>query len=108
MKKNKSNDAISKLEASLSKESVSRAHDKANEILFQINLADLRKEAGLTQQDIKEFSQSGLSKIESRSDIKISTLRTYLHSIGMELEIKARKRKGSSRAKNKEYILLKE
>ena len=108
MKKSKNNNVINELEASLSKESITRAHEKDEEILFQINLSDLRKKAGFTQQDIKEFSQSGLSKIESRSDLKISTLKHYLHSIGMVLEIRARKLKTSSKEKTEEYILLKE
>ena len=106
---NKSNtSAIKELEKSLSKESVSRAHEKAEELLFQINLSELRKKSGYTQEDIKEFSQSGLSKIESRSDLKISTLKQYLHSIGMVLEIRARKIKTNSKDKTEEYILLKE
>lgn len=108
MKKNKSSNIISELEATLSKERTACAHEKAEEMLFQINLSDLRKKAGYTQEDIKEFSQSGLSKIESRTDLKISTLKQYLYSIGMVLEIRAKKLKRSSKDKTEEYILLRE
>ncbi len=107
MKKSKSNNAIDELKSMMRKESIELAEARAQDMLFQIKLADLRKEAGLKQQDIEAFSQSGLSKIESRTDMKISTLREYLHSIGMELEIRARKAKHKKTDKIKEYILLK-
>lgn len=35
------------------------------------------------------FSQSSISKIEGRKDIKISTLIDYLDNLGMGLEIRA-------------------
>jgi hypothetical protein len=107
MKKSKSNNAIDELKSMMSKERIERAEAKAQDMLFKIKLADLRREAGFKQQDIEAFSQSGLSKIESRTDMKISTLRDYLHSIGMELEIRARKVKPRKTDKKKEYILLK-
>jgi hypothetical protein len=107
MRKLKSNNAIDELKSMMRKESIERAEVKAQDMLFKIKLSDLRKEAGLKQQDIESFSQSGLSKIESRSDMKISTLREYLHSIGMELEIRARKINIEKTAKKKEYVLLK-
>ena len=108
MKKTKYKDAIDELKSMMNKKSIEKAESKAQDILFDIKLSDLRKESGLKQQDIEAFSQSGLSKIESRSDMKISTLREYLHSIGMELEIRARKIKKQKSEKNKEYVLLKD
>lgn len=108
MKKTKSKDAIDELKSIMSEKSIQKAETKAQDILFDIKLSDLRKEAGIKQQDIESFSQSGLSKIESRSDMKISTLREYLHSIGMQLEIRARKAKPRKTDKNKEYVLLKD
>ena len=108
MKKLKSKDAIEDLKSMMDVKSITKAESKAQDILFDIKLSDLRKEAGLKQQDIQSFSQSGLSKIESRSDMKISTLREYLHSIGMELEIRARKASSSKTDKKKEYVLLKD
>ena len=108
MKKKSKSNAITELESMMDKHHVDKAHAKARDMLFQIKLADLRKEAGLTQEDISDFSQSGLSKIESRSDMKISTLIQYLHSIGMKLEIKATRDETGKTKKKKEYILLKE
>ncbi|WCL51054.1 XRE family transcriptional regulator [Leptospira sp. GIMC2001] len=98
---------IENLEKLLSPESITRAKNKAEKMLFQINLADLRKQVGLRQEDITNFSQSGLSKLESRKDMKISTLIDYLDSLGMDLEIKAKVRRKKDGKSKKEYILLK-
>jgi hypothetical protein len=106
-KSKQSHDFLDRLTASLSEKGRENAKKRAESILFQIKLADLRKDMGLRQEDINAFSQSSLSKIESRPDIKISTLREYLDSIGMELEIKARPKKATAVKGKKEYVLLK-
>ncbi|XDD53074.1 XRE family transcriptional regulator [Leptospira sp. WS4.C2] len=98
---------IENLEKSLPSESVASAKHKAEQMLFQINLADLRKQVGLRQEDIINFSQSGLSKLESRKDMKISTLIDYLDSLGMDLEIKAKVRNKKDGKSKKEFVLLK-
>ena len=59
----------------------------ANEI-FKIRLAELRQKNNIRQTDVTSFSQSALSKLEKRKDMKISTLIEYMKSIGMGLEIK--------------------
>ncbi|MDP2754784.1 MAG: XRE family transcriptional regulator, partial [Nitrospirota bacterium] len=51
------------------------------------------------------FTQSGISKLESRKDMKISTLVEYLQNIGMGLEIKAYPKK--RKHKLDEVVLLK-
>jgi len=60
---------------------------------------------GLRQEDIRSFSQSGISKLESRKEMKISTLVEYLDDIGMSLEIKAYPK--DKMRNRKEFILLK-
>ena len=70
-------------------ERVQRAKKKAEKKIFRIKLSELRIKMGPKQEDIKAFTQSGISKLESRKDMKISTLVEYLHNIGMRLEIKA-------------------
>ena len=52
---------------------------------------------GFTQTDIKGFKQASVSKIESRNDIKLTTLIEYLNAINMDLEVRA-----LSRPKNNE------
>ena len=82
-------DFIDEIEAMLSLERVQRAKKKAENEIFRIRFSELRIKMGLKQEDIKAFTQSGISKLESRKDMKISTLVEYLHNIGMRLEIKA-------------------
>ena len=71
---------------------------------FQLSLRELRKKAGFKQQDIKNFKQASVSKIESRKDLKLSTLVEYLDNINMDLEIRAIVREESKEPP--EYILF--
>jgi transcriptional regulator with XRE-family HTH domain len=98
-------DFTDELAAMLPEERVKRAKE-AEKIIFQIHLAELRKKMGLRQEDIKDFSQSSISKLESRKDIKISTLIDYLDKIGMGIEIKAYPKNKKGR-KIEEVVLLK-
>ena len=77
------------LAAKLPQERVERAKENAAKEIFKIRLAELRKKRNIRQTDIKSFTQSSLSKLETRKDMKISTLIEYLKSIGMGMEIKA-------------------
>jgi len=67
-------DFFSEANKSMSPQSIVRAEEKADQILLNLKLGELRKELGVKQGDIKGFSQSGVSKIEGREDLKISTL----------------------------------
>ena len=52
------------------------------------DLAALRAEVGLTQAELAErlgMSQSDLSKLERRTDVKISTLRVHAEALGYRL-----------------------
>ncbi|MBA7633512.1 hypothetical protein ES703_41080 [subsurface metagenome] len=60
----------------------------------------------LRQEDIDSFSQPGISKLESRKDMKISTLLEYLDSIGLGIEIKVYPKK-KQRHSTEEIILIK-
>jgi len=73
--------------------------------ILRIRLSELRKQMGVKQEDIRAFTQSGISKLESRKDMKLSTLVEYLQNIGMGLEIKAYPKKGKHKAD--EVVLLK-
>src|SRR5208283_3463898 len=85
----KRKDFIDELETMLPPARVQRARKEAEKEIFRIRLSDLRKQMGVKQEDIEAFTQSGISKLESRKDMKISTLVEYLDNIGMGLEIKA-------------------
>jgi len=56
---------------------------------LNIQLAMLREKYGVRQSDITNFTQTAVSKLENRKDIRISTLIDYLDSLGMGLEITA-------------------
>ena len=64
-----------------------RADKRAREIIHFLKLSEARKKMGLRQVDIKGFTQAEISKIENRTDIKLSTLMEYLRSIGMGIKI---------------------
>ncbi|MBE7439142.1 MAG: helix-turn-helix transcriptional regulator [Spirochaetales bacterium] len=90
-------DPIYQLKASLPPRRIARAQAQADQEIFRIRLSELRKKTGVKQEDIKNFSQSSISRIESRRDMKLSTLIQYLDEIGMGIEITVfpRKRKGA-------------
>ncbi|MGA9418366.1 MAG: XRE family transcriptional regulator [Candidatus Cybelea sp.] len=70
-----------------------RSDAKAREMLAQIRLQELRQARSNTQKSIAEIMhvpQSAVSKIESRTDAYVSTIRRYLQAMGGELEIVAR------------------
>ena len=101
----KNNDFTDELAAMLPGERVERAKIQAEKEIFQIRLSELRKKLGIRQEDIKAFSQSSISKLESRKDIKISTLIQYLDNLGMGVEIKAYP-KNKNQTPGEEVILL--
>jgi len=102
---NNNKDFINELESTLSKDRIKNARKKAEKEILQIKLAEIRKKFGIRQEDIKSFSQSGVSKLESRKDLKISTLIQYLENLGLGVEIKVYPK--NKKMKNSEIILLK-
>ena len=80
-------EAIKMMESMMTPESIRRAHIKAEQEIMTIRLAQLREELNKKQSEMENFTQSSVSKIEKRKDIKISTLIDYLDSLGMGLEI---------------------
>lgn len=72
----------------MSKESVARAEEKADRLILNLKLGELRKEMGIKQVDIEGFRQSSISKIEKREDLRISTLISYCKALGVGVEIR--------------------
>ncbi len=61
-------------------------------ILTAISLAELRREAGLTQEQLAErlgMSQENVSRIERAEDTQLSTIRRYIEALGGSLELHA-------------------
>ena len=67
---------------------------RANELLAEeMSLKDLRKARELTQERMAELlgiGQDGISRLEKRSDLLISTLRSYVARMGGQLELVVR------------------
>ncbi|MCF8128091.1 MAG: helix-turn-helix transcriptional regulator [Deltaproteobacteria bacterium] len=78
------------LEAQMAPERLARAEMKAKEILADMLLAEIRKQMGLTQEQLAKalnIKQPTLSKIESQGDMQIGTLRRIIEALGGELEL---------------------
>ena len=78
------------LEAKMEPSRVVRAKTRAKEMMAEMLLAEIRKEAGLTQEDMAVslgIKQPSLSKLESRNDMQISTLRRIVEALGGKLEL---------------------
>jgi hypothetical protein len=100
----KTKNAIEVMESMMSSESVQRARMKAEQEILAIKLGQLRERRGLKQNEVGNFSQTSVSRLEKRRDIKISTLVEYLNSLGMGLEIKTYSKDNSLKL---EEVLLK-
>ncbi|MFA7235833.1 MAG: XRE family transcriptional regulator [Phycisphaeraceae bacterium] len=77
----------------MSPERRARVDAKAHEMMVEMLLAEVRKEAGLTQAEVAEalnIRQPSLSKLESQDDMQISTLRRIVAALGGELELVAK------------------
>ncbi len=81
------------LEAKMPPEARARSDAKTQKMVEEMALNELRQAMGLTQERLAKalrINQAGVSKIESRSDIFVSTLRKAIEALGGELEIRAK------------------
>jgi predicted transcriptional regulator len=80
------------LEAKMPPAARARAEAKAERMLNDMALDELREALKLTQESLAEslhVNQPAISKVERRSDMLISTLRKIIEAMGGELEIRA-------------------
>ncbi len=78
------------LEARMDPERMSRVQERARAEMGEMLLAELRRHAGMTQEELAAalgIRQPSLSKIESQSDMHVSTLRNLIEALGGRLEI---------------------
>jgi len=69
-----------------------RIEARARETLREINLRELRQAFALTQEQLAatlKINQAAISKMESQSDMYVSTLRRFLGAMGAQLKIVA-------------------
>lgn len=92
--------SFKKLKEKMSPASRTRAEAKAEKLLDEMPLYELRNARQLTQEKLaKELhvNQSAVSKLERRADMYVSTLREFVRAMGGELEITARFPEGAVR-----------
>lgn len=85
---NKNIDFIDELSNMLPNKNVMRAKAFADKEIFAIRLSELRKRMGIKQDEMQSFTQSSISKLEARDDMKLSTLIEYISELGLGIEIK--------------------
>jgi transcriptional regulator with XRE-family HTH domain len=76
----------------MSPEARARSEAKAERMIREMALDELRTALDLTQAQLAELlhvRQAAISKVERRSDMFISTLRKIIEAMGGELEIRA-------------------
>ena len=77
--------------ATLPKERQKRIKKRSKELVEEyMALQELRKAMNLTQKELAKnlnISQDGVSRLEKRSDVMLSTLRKYIEAMGGKLNL---------------------
>lgn len=91
---------FSKLVSQMSSERQSRVRSRTKSMLAEMLLSEARQFSGMTQKELARalgITQPSLSKMESQSDMQISTLKRLVESLGGELELIAHLPQGDVR-----------
>jgi DNA-binding XRE family transcriptional regulator len=94
---------FAELRAKMSPASQERAAKMAKTLLEQMPLNELRQARGLSQKMLAEVlhvQQPSIAKIEKRTDMYLSTLRSHIEAMGGKLEVIARFPEGSVKITN--------
>lgn len=94
---------FSALRAGMSQSSREKADSKARSMLAEMPLNELRQARGLSQKMLAEVlhvQQPSIAKIEKRTDMYLSTLRSHIEAMGGELEVIARFPDGTVKISN--------
>ena len=81
---------FSELQAGMDPQRLARAKAKSKGMMAEMLLAEIRKQTGLTQEDLAKslgIKQPTLSKLESQTDMQISTLQRLIKGLGGNLEL---------------------
>lgn len=95
------------LQAKMSPAARARSEARARAMLAEMPLQELRLARGLSQEALAatlKVRQASISKLERRTDMYISTLRSHIRAMGGELEIVARFPDGEVRISNFEDV----
>lgn len=91
------------LRAKMSPDAQERVQAKAQELLAELPLNELRQARGLSQKTLSEVlhvQQPAIAKMEKRTDMYISTLRSHIEAMGGQLEVIARFPDGAVKISN--------
>jgi len=84
--------SFNELKDQMSPERRLKIEERAQDVLINMALQEIRKNRQLTQQDLAELldvNQAALSKMENQDDMRVSTLRRLLAAMGGNLKIVA-------------------
>ena len=94
---------FSELRAKMSPDSRQRSDAIAQVMLAEMPLNELRQARGLSQKmlaDVLHVQQPSIAKLEKRTDMYISTLRSHIEAMGGDLEVVAKFPDGSIKIRN--------
>lgn len=94
---------FSSLRNAMSEQAQAEVAGQVEAILAEMPLHELRRARGLSQKMLAEtlrVQQPAIAKLEQRTDMYISTLRSHIEAMGGELEITARFPEGAVKISN--------
>jgi predicted XRE-type DNA-binding protein len=94
---------FSQLRASMTPEARAQAEAATQAMLAEMPLHELRRARGLSQKVLAEalhVQQPSVAKLERRTDMYISTLRSHIEAMGGELEVIAKFPDGTVKISN--------
>jgi ribosome-binding protein aMBF1 (putative translation factor) len=94
---------FSELRAQMSPEARARAEGRTKSMLAEMPLNELRQARGLSQKVLAEalhVQQPSIAKLERRTDMYVSTLRSHIEAMGGQLDIVARFPDGAVKINN--------
>lgn len=87
----------------MSADAQAKSQARAQAMLLEMPLQELRVARGLSQQalaKVLQVQQPAIAKLEKRTDMYLSTLRDHIRAMGGELEVIARFPDGEVRIQN--------
>ena len=94
---------FSDLRAKMSPQARDQANAKASAMLLEMPLHELRRARGMSQKVLAEtlnVQQPSVAKLERRTDMYLSTLRSHIEAMGGELDLIARFPDGAVKIRN--------
>ena len=91
------------LRNAMSKDAQAEVERQVNSAMEEMPLHELRRARGLSQKILAQtlrVQQPAIAKLEQRTDMYISTVRSHIEAMGGELEIVARFPEGAVRISN--------